>query len=604
MFKKLKTYSFFATCHLPLGTSAPKLRRGAALLISVMFLMLTSSAVVSVIALPLVKNLQIVRESRRSRESLFLAEALVEDILYRYKAAKAVDLSESLTLNGYTADAAIATTPFGRAVTVTADVDGAVRRVQTDLVAGVGASFGYGVQAGTGGFILHNSATVDGNVYSNGNIFGDNGAAITGSAFAANSSAIASNQSNTSPATPPNSIVFGNANGSQDVAQSFQLSETGRINKIQLYLKKNGTPANATVRIMTNSSGSPSGTTLTTGTLTASQVTTAFGWVEVVFATNPELIAGTTYWLVADNGSSNATNYYTLAANNAYAGGAAKIGRLGTSWSDTTPSGLDGYFSVFLGGVTSVIDNIDVGTGVIGEAYAHTVTNVNVAGNLYCQTGSGNNKVCDTSRSDPSPQGFPFSQANIDDWKSDAEDGSTITGNYVVDGTTAVIGPAVITGNLTVTNGAILTLTGAVWVQGTIDVNVNALVRVDPSFGRNGGILLSDGKITVRNNGSFQGSGTSGSYLLLITTNDCPNGAGCTGGGYAMDLGNNVGTVVLSAQFGTMYFSNNAGARQATAHTIELAPNAEIIYETGLINLNFVSGPGGAFDITGWKEIE
>jgi hypothetical protein len=53
-----------------------------------------------------------------------------------------------------------------------------------------------------------------------------------------------------------------------------------------------------------------------------------------------------------------------------------------------------------------------------------------------------------------------------------------------------------------------------------------------------------------------------------------------------------------------MYFSNNAGARQATAHTIELAPNAEIIYETGLINLNFVSGPGGAFDITGWKEIE
>jgi hypothetical protein len=549
-------WNLFGTWNLDFGASAPKLRRGAALLISVMFLMLTSTSVVGVIVLPLVKNLQIVQESRRSRESLFLAEALVEDILYRYKAGKVVDLSETLTVNGHSADAVITTTPFGRTVTVTADVDDAVRRVQTDLVAGVGASFGYGVQAGTGGFILHNSATVDGNVYSNGNILGDNGAEITGSAFAANSAALASDQSNTTPSTPANSMIFGNANATQDVAQSFQLSTAGRINKVQLYIKKTANPGNATVRITTNSGGNPSGTTLTSGTLTAAQVTSNFGWVEVVFADNPELTAGTTYWIVIDSASSNASNYYTLAANTDYASGAAKIGRWGTSWSDTTPTGLDGYFSVFLGGVTSVIDNIDVGTAGVGDAYAHTVTNTTVAGNLFCQVGSGNNKACDTSKSDPAPQGYPFSQANIDEWKSDAEDGSIITGDYVVDGGVAsstVLGPAKITGNLIVTNGATLTLTGAVWVEGNITVSVNALVRVDPSFGHNGGILLADGEIEVNNNGSFQGSGTSGSYLLLITTSDCPDGAGCAGA-YAMELGNNVGTVVLSAQNGTMYF--------------------------------------------------
>jgi hypothetical protein len=587
---------------IPHTTPTPQ-TRGAALLISVMFLMLTSTAVVSTIALPLIKNLQIVQESRRSRESLFLAEALVEDILYRYKAGMDVDLSETLTINGHSADAVITTTPFGRTVTVTADVDDAVRRVQTDLIAGVGASFGYGVQSGTGGFILHNSATVEGNVYSNGSIIGENGAAITGSAFAANSAELTANQSNTAPVTPADAMVFGNANPTQDVAQSFELSSSGRINKVQLYIKKIGNPGSATVRLTTSSGGNPSGTTLASATLASGQVTTSFGWVEAVFSDNPELTAGTTYWIVIDNSSSNAANHYSLAANTDYADGAAKIGRWGTSWSATTPAGLDGYFSIFLGGVTSVIDNVDVGTAGVGDAHAHTVTGSTIAGALYCQTGSGNNKACDTSRSDPAPQGFPISQANIDQWKEEAEAGGVVSGDYVVDGTTAVLGPAKITGNLTVTNGATLTMTGTIWVEGTISVNVNGLVRVDPAYGANSGVLLADGIITVNNNGNFQGSGTTGSYLLLLTTSDCPISSSCAGAN-AITLANNVGTVVLSAQYGTLYFSNNAGAKQATAHTIELAQNAEITYETGLIDLNFVSGPGGAFDITGWKEIE
>jgi hypothetical protein len=576
--------------------------QGQALLIAVMFLVLTSSAVVGAIALPLVRNLRIVAESGRSRESYFLAEALVEDIVYRYKSGKDVDAAETLALNGHSATAAVTNTPFGRTVISTSDVDNAFRRVQTDLIAGVGASFGYGVQAGTGGFILHNSSTVEGNVYSNGSILGENGAAITGSAFAANSVALVSDQSNTAPSTPPNTITFGNASASQDVAQSFQLSTDGRINKIQLYVRKNGNPSNATVRITNNTTGSPGSSTLTSGTLVASQVTGTLGWVEVVFPSNPELTAGTTYWLVVDNASSNASNHYVIGANASYASGTGKSGQFGGSWNNTAPTGLDLYFSVFLGGVTSTIDNVDIGTAGVGDGYAHTVSNSTVAGSLYCAQGSGNNKPCDTSRSDPAPQAFPISQANIDQWKEDAENGTT-TGSYVVDGTSSALGPAKINGDLTVTNGATLVLTGTIWVTGRITVDNNALVRIDTSFGPNGGVLVADGRIIVNNNGNFQGSGTKGSYLLLLTTNNCPTGTGCSGAN-AMSLGNNVGTVVLSAPYGTLYFSNNAGAKQATAHTIELAPNAEITYETGLIDLNFISGPGGAFDITGWKEIE
>src|SRR5687767_9685036 len=178
------------------------MRRGQALLVAVLFLMLSSTAALSVSVLPFVKNFRVVQEATRSRESYFVSEALAEDIVYRYKAALDVDNSESLDLNGHTANAVISNNPFGRQVVVTGDADNAIRKVQIDLVAGIGASFGYGVQAGTGGFILGSNATVEGNVYANGTIVGSNGAAITGSAFAANSAAIVADQSNTSPSTP------------------------------------------------------------------------------------------------------------------------------------------------------------------------------------------------------------------------------------------------------------------------------------------------------------------------------------------------------------------------------------------------------------------
>ncbi len=576
--------------------------KGQALIISVVFFTLISSAVAAGIAVPLVKNFRIAAETRNSKESFFLAEALTEDILYRYKNGMDVDSSETLSLNGETASAVITNTPSGRNVVAVSDVGNAVRRVETELIAGVGASFSYGVQTGTGGFILHNNAVVQGNVYSNGNITGSNGAAITGSAFAANSASLASDQSNTAPSTPPNTIVFGNANGTQDVAQSFQLSTTGRINKVQVYVRKTGNPASATVRIVNNTSGNPGSTTLTSGTLLSSQVTTTLGWVEVVFPSNPELTAGTTYWLVIDNGSSNASNYYTIGANTSYASGVAKVGRHTVSWSNTTPTGLDTYFSVFLGGITSTINDVDVGTAGVGNAHAHTVTNSTIAGTLYCATGSGNNKACNTSLADPAPQGFPISQANIDEWKAEAEDGIA-TSSVNVTSASLSLGPAKINGNLTVQNNATLTLTGTIWVTGTILIDNNAIVRLSPGYSSNSGVLLSDGRITVQNNGSFQGSGTTGSYLLLLTTSDCPISSSCSGA-RAISLSNNVGTVVLSAQNGTIFFSNNAGAKQATAHTIELENNANIIYETGLIDINFVSGPGGAFNITGWREIE
>jgi len=240
------------------------------------------------------------------------------------------------------------------------------------------------------------------------------------------------------------------------------------------------------------------------------------------------------------------------------------------------------------------IDNVDIGTSG-GDAYADKVTDSNITGNLYCQTGSGNNKSCDTSLPDPPVQDFPVSDVDIDNWKAIAEAGGVINGNVSLSSSSSSLGPVKIVGNLTMTNNYRLTINGTVWVTGKIYTSNGSLIKLSSSYGSGSGILLSDSEIKVSNNSVFQGSGTAGSYVMLLSTYD--------GGNIAIEIDNNAGAVILNAQKGKVKFSNNAGAKSVSAKSVELDNGATIDYDIGLVNVNFTSGPGGGFDIVGWREI-
>ncbi|MFZ2048731.1 MAG: hypothetical protein WAV25_00275 [Minisyncoccia bacterium] len=60
----------------------------------------------------------------------------------------------------------------------------AKRIIVSKISTGTGVTFHYGVQSGIGGFIMGGNSTVNGNVYSNGDIIGGNGSSITGNANA------------------------------------------------------------------------------------------------------------------------------------------------------------------------------------------------------------------------------------------------------------------------------------------------------------------------------------------------------------------------------------------------------------------------------------
>lgn len=569
------------------------LNSGAAMMIVVIFFVFISLTILIGIITPTVREFKIAGTTFNSKNAYFLAESGVEDALYRIRNNKQISASETLVLGTSNTTTTITDISSSQKQIVSlGDVGFNQRKVDIIVTTGVGVSFSYGVQAGQGGFYMANNSGIIGSVYSNGPITGSG--SITGSATSANSGALTSDQSN-GFGVPIYDVSFGNTNGTQDFAQSFQVSSDEVVNKVQLYIKKVGNPSNLTVRIVDNNSGSPSNVTKTSGTLSASLISTNYGWVNVSFSTNPQLNTGVIYWIVIDSSSSSSSNYYKIGGNsNGYIDGSSKIGQYGSTWNNNNPSSLDGFFNLFIGGINGLIDGVTIGTGSVGAAYSHTVNNSTVRGVNYCQVGTGNNKACNTTLADPVEIPMPISDQNIQDWKDAGAAGGTYNGDYVASGSVS-LGPKKITGNLSASNGATLTLNGTIWVQGNLDVSNNGTVKLASGYGSSEGVIIVDGTVNIGNNANFIGSGTTGSYVMVLSTSNSTS---------AISVDNNAGAVILYAANGTVNFSNNAGARSVTGYYINLENNAVITYDSGLANANFSSGPSGSYNVSTWKESE
>ena len=254
--------------------------------------------------------------------------------------------------------------------------------------------------------------------------------------------------------------------------------------------------------------------------------------------------------------------------------------------------------SAFSAGASGLIDNIDVGEDGVGDAKAHTVQNSTIEGSLYCQIGASNNKSCDTSQVDPDMVGMPLTQAMTDQWKADAELGGIHIGNLTISSPTS-LGPRKITGNLAINDD--VTITGTIYVVGNITTDNGAEISLHGSYGATGGIIIADGRVRLNNLVKFYGSGSEGSYILLTTTSFCPTD--CSGIN-ALEILNNVGAILVSAQNGTVHLNNNVELNEVVGNKIIIDNGAKVTYISGLANAAFTSGPAGGWNIKSWKEIK
>jgi len=309
--------------------------------------------------------------------------------------------------------------------------------------------------------------------------------------------------------------------------------------------------------------------------------------------------------LVMDNNASVSGNIYSNASiigsgsgngRPSVSAGAIAVGSI-TNTRITGNVSANAISGSTVGGDANIHTTLD-NTTVTGNVSANTISNCTVTGNATYNTKSG----CSVSGTSTTPNNnvpatpdtidLPIPDAQIDDWETEATNGGTVSTQTI---STSSLGPKKISGDLIV-NGT-LTITGTLWVTGNVTVNNGAKIQLSSSYGSLSGVLMtgtgdaSSGTVSIANNAILQGSGTSGSYLLLLSQrNDQVN--------TAIGIDNNALSVIVYAGNGVVNVSNNAQVREITAYKIHLNNNVVLTSNSGTTNGSF---PGTGI---GWEILD
>jgi len=241
----------------------------------------------------------------------------------------------------------------------------------------------------------------------------------------------------------------------------------------------------------------------------------------------------------------------------------------------------------------------------VGDARVHTCENATIKGTLtYVSGGSFGSCTAaayiDGGASEIPREDFPITPQMILDWKADAEAGGTTIGDVTISGD-ASLGPRKIDGNLIIDTGNCceLTLTGTIWVTGTLEIKNNATIEVDSNYGDLSGVIIADGNVFIRNGAALRGTSSPASFLLVIGAS-----ASVAESDPAMEVKNNAAGAILFTPNGLMVIDNLVNIVEATADQLLLRNNATITYDVGLANVLFSSGPSAGWTVTRWSEVE
>jgi hypothetical protein len=158
-------------------------QQGAAMILFVLFFTFASSAMMFMLSQSIFSDLADFHRLTQSKQALFASESVTEDVVYRRVFGTfSIDSVESLTIGGVTA---YSTTTYDSPsdlylIASKAQAGATIRKSAAEMSLSGGASFNYGLQAGTGGIELANSAKVIGNVFSNGVVQGAGSAEVEG----------------------------------------------------------------------------------------------------------------------------------------------------------------------------------------------------------------------------------------------------------------------------------------------------------------------------------------------------------------------------------------------------------------------------------------
>lgn len=261
---------------------------------------------------------------------------------------------------------------------------------------------------------------------------------------------------------------------------------------------------------------------------------------------------------------------------------------------------------------TTDIDDVTVSK----HAYANRIIDSTITNNAYYETSiSGSSVGGTTYPGTPAPAELPeldfsVSDDDLDGWEDIASSGGTISSPCPykpADGES--IGPVKITCDVTINGTKNVTITGPIWISGNLTMRNSAILKLASSYGNSSDVVIVDNqsnrttssKISVENSSQILGSGTSGSYVLVVSRNTSSESGGTED---AISIRNSSNAPIYFAPHGLVGIENPAALKEVTAYKLEIRNSATITYESGLANVHFSTGPTGGFSVERWSEIE
>ncbi|TSC81667.1 MAG: hypothetical protein G01um101420_913 [Parcubacteria group bacterium Gr01-1014_20] len=216
------------------------------------------------------------------------------------------------------------------------------------------------------------------------------------------------------------------------------------------------------------------------------------------------------------------------------------------------------------GGATSGNDDVVLASNVTINADVRSNDEVEISGGGGNRTINGDVAVVNTidtgitinGVSSTGASAVPLPDAMISVWKAKAQEGGTVNGSFTFPNNTVglVMGPTEIMGNVTLGSSNGLSVRGPIYIHGNLTIGSNSTINQDAAFGNQFTTIIVDGLIDISSNITFNGAGSTGTFLLISTH------AAVAGDDAAIQTNSNnsdLGDVVLYASDGDIHIRSN-----------------------------------------------
>lgn len=146
-------------------------------------------------------------------------------------------------------------------------------------------------------------------------------------------------------------------------------------------------------------------------------------------------------------------------------------------------------------------------------------------------------------------------------------------------------------GNLVITNNAVVTLNGPIWITGNFSMSQGGTtLKLNNSFGSIGTMIIVDGTVNLTQGGQLSPTNANPKgYILLATTNSTADPV--------MSISQSGATALFYALEGNAELSQSAHVVSLIANELTLSQSATLDYDQGLANSQFSAGPGGSWGV-------